>query len=128
MTNVAFVSFYARILRHPPFIEVTIGSDDEVKLEVVDSRCSNVQDVQDPFRFTRIPLRRVYFRSEAAFRMDIVLPGQRLPIFLDLVALGVLLRPVNLGRVCRLVAVRRDVAPDTGIGVLNPSATLGFSQ
>lgn len=93
----AFVVFDAGILRHSPLVEVAIGGDDEVEFDIFNRRSSNIQDIQVPFGLVRIPVRRVDFGAEATFRMDIVFLGQRLPVVLDLVALSVLLGPVDFG-------------------------------
>jgi hypothetical protein len=61
---------------------------------------------------------------EAAFRVNIELLGDGLPVVLDLLTLSILLGPVDFGRVSRLVAVRWDITPDTGVDVLEPSTSL----
>lgn len=116
--------FDSSIFGQLPLIKMAVRGDDEVKLRGFNCRLNNVQDVQDPFGFVRIPLRRLDFRFEATFRIDVILPGQRLPILFDLVALGVLFGPVDLGRVRRLIAMRGNVTSDTRINVLDPSTSL----
>jgi hypothetical protein len=88
-----------------PLVEVTICRDDEVKVKVVDRRCSEVRNVQTPFGLFRDPLCRVDFCLEPALRVDIEFSSERLPVVLDLVALSVLLRPVDFGRVRRLITM-----------------------
>jgi hypothetical protein len=100
MPEVPLELLNTRIVWKLPLVEVTVCRDDEVELKVVDSRCGEIRNIQTPFRLFRDPLCRVDLGLEPALRMNVVFPSKRLPVVLDLVALSVLLRPVDFGRVC----------------------------
>ena len=77
-----------------------------------------------PFPFLGQPFGLLHFLSRAKVLVHIVLPCNTLPVLSDLISLSEFLRPLGIWRDAGLVYMCRDIAANTGICILKPSASL----
>jgi hypothetical protein len=79
-----------------------------------------------PFAFLGLPLGLLYFLAGTEILVDIVFTCNTLPVVSNFTSLGEFLRPLSIRSNPRLVDMCRDIAANTGIGILEPANLLGL--
>lgn len=77
-----------------------------------------------PFALLRLPFSLLYFLPRAEILIDIVLSRDSLPVVSDLIPLGKFFSPLSIRRNAGLIDMRRDITPNTGVGILKPDSQL----
>lgn len=73
-----------------------------------------------PFPFLGLPFGFLHSLPRAKVLVHIVLPCNTLPVFSNLISLGEFFCPLRIRRDAGLVYMRRDIAPNAGICILEP--------